>query len=210
MKYRWLLIYLGLIALIISGNSRPSFAQENNPVNPGDSTFIIGPSMDSANMAQNSTSVKVDSSEMNRPEIATFFSAALPGLGQVYNHNYWKLPILYGTAGVMGYYLAWNNNKYHQFLNALFDKQNNISNPIATIASVDHLKQGVDYYRHNRDFLMILMAGLYFMQIVDAQVQAQLSTFTISPNLTLEFRPVINDYQFMVRNVNMGIIITFN
>ncbi len=210
MKSATFSVFLFLIILFMTGPLHDAYAQDNKKISKNDSSIFIRPGMDTSALVNNAKNIKVDSSSVNRPKIATYLSAALPGLGQIYNKNYWKLPILYGGAAVLGYYISWNNHKYHQYLNALFDKQNNLPNDLATHAAVDRLKQGVDYYRRNRDYDMIIMAGLYFMQIVDAQVQAQLMDFNISNNLSMRFTPVINESPLMARNIGFGIVFTLN
>ena len=198
--------------VLVIGLANPCYSQENEPARvAADSSLILRPgSMDSTSLLNNIQDIKVDSTTINRPKTATYLSAAFPGLGQIYNHDYWKLPIIYGAGAVMGYYISWNNNKYHQYLTALFDKQHNLPNPLAEHATPDNLKSGVDYYRRNRDYLMILITGVYLLQIVDAQVQAQLMNFNISPNLSLQFKPVINDMGYASRNVGLGIVLTLN
>ena len=185
-------------------------AQQDTGKNRQDSLLILSPETDTTALAKGAKNIKVDSSAMNRPKTASFYAAALPGLGQIYNRDFWKLPILYGGAAVMGHYIAWNNNMYHDYLRALFDKQTGVqNNPLSNLGTIDNLKQGVDYYRRNRDYLMILMVGLYLVQIVDAQVQAQLMTFDISPDLTLNLKPVLSETGYC-RNIGFGIILTID
>jgi hypothetical protein len=211
MKSFSVLISSALLITLLPGTFNHCAAQVERRQAASDSTLILRPgSMDSTSLSNNIQEIHVDSATANRPKTATFLAAAFPGLGQMYNGDYWKLPILYGAGVVMGYYISWNNNKYHQYLTALFDKENGISNLLAEHASSDQLKNGVDYYRHNRDLLMVVVAGLYMLQIVDAQVQAQLMNFNISPDLSLQFKPVINSVGFASRNIGLGIVITLN
>ncbi len=211
MKLATYSITLLLFLFLFTGSIQKSYCQEKEKSGKSDSSLILRPGMDTSALENNAQNIKVDSATVNSPKVATYLSAALPGLGQIYNKNYWKLPIIYGAAAVLGYYISWNNNKYHQYLNLLFDSQNNIPNlQLTPGTSVDEIKNGVDYYRRNRDYDMIVMAGLYLMQIVDAQVQAQLMNFNLSPDLSMRFTPVINESALMTRSVGFGIVITLN
>jgi len=117
----------------------------------------------------------------------------LPGLGQIVNKKYWKLPILYGGAGTMMFYIDYNNKKYQQFRNAYLEQrslpESLWKDPLAINVEQDNLQRGIDFYRRNRDLLMILLAGIYFIQIVDAYVDAQLMDFDISEDLTFRIQP---------------------
>jgi hypothetical protein len=204
--------WIGFLSfLIIISCSQFVTAQIKAGNTRGDSTLMIQPGMDTTGLSKTVKEVFVDSASMKRPKIATYYAAVLPGLGQIYNKNYWKLPILYGGAMTMGYFINWNNHKYHQYLQALTDKQNGVTtNELAVLGTSDLLKKGVDYYRRNRDYLMILLSGLYLIQIVDAQVQAQLMNFDINEDLSMKIKPILEDNGMFSRNFGIGIVLTFN
>ena len=149
------------------------------------------------------------------PTKAVLFSAIVPGLGQIYNRKYWKLPIVYG--GFMGftYAITWNNKNLQDYGEAYkdltFDLINYQDEPenwhqswrnfLAT--SVDpasrfnenfksQLKRGRDLYRRNRDLSIIMAVGFYLICMADAYVDAQLFDFDISPDLSLHIEPVVN------------------
>jgi hypothetical protein len=158
-----------------------------------DSTVLVQPGMDTARLKQEIDSIYIEGLEENKPMKATYYAAILPGLGQIYNKKYWKLPILYGGAATMGYFIDYNNKKYQQYRSALLEKKSFPeelwTNPLTVNISEDNLQRGVDYYRRNRDLLMILMAGVYFIQIVDAHVDAHLMEFDISEDLAFGLLP---------------------
>jgi hypothetical protein len=158
-----------------------------------DSSYLIQPNLDTAQMVQDIDSIYVEGLEENRPTKAALYAAILPGLGQIYNKKYWKLPILYGGAATMGYFIDYNNKKYQQYREALIEKktlpEDLWTNVYAVNISEDNLQRGVDYYRRNRDLLMILMAGVYFIQILDAHVDAHLMEFDISDDLGFRIQP---------------------
>jgi hypothetical protein len=149
--------------------------------------------------------VPVDSSIIKHsPRKATIFSAVLPGLGQVYNKKYWKLPLLYGGVGVLTYFIITNNNYYQTYRNQ-FKILNDTSNqtaynsmvaqlmltyPGASLSAISLTIQSArDYYRHNRDLCLILTGIVYILNIVDADVDAHLFYFDVTDKLTLNWKP---------------------
>jgi hypothetical protein len=128
-----------------------------------------------------------------RPNIAAMYSAVLPGLGQAYNKKYWKLPIIYGGAAVLAYFLNYNNKLYIQNRNSLIaikdkDPRTQPHDPEITETSYERAS---DYWRRNRDLLIIGAIVLYALNIVEAHVDAHLSAFTAEGDLTLKIRPTM-------------------
>lgn len=137
----------------------------------------------------------------------------VPGLGQIYNRKYWKLPIVYG--GFMGciYAVTWNNRNYKDYSEAYKDIMNdaaaNPNNPEAwsqtwqVLTSMDpsaaindsnfkdRLKRQKDYYRRYRDLSIIITVGVYALTLVDAYVDAQLFDFDITPDLSMRVEPAV-------------------
>ena len=130
----------------------------------------------------------------NRPNTAALYSAALPGLGQAYNNKYWKIPILYGGGLVLGYFIGYNQKLYKQYrdgLIALID-QDERTEPFDPRLGRDDYQRAVDYWRRNRDLLMIGVAVLYLAAIVDAHVDAHLQLFTVEDDISLNLEPSFN------------------
>ncbi len=141
------------------------------------------------------------------PKKAVLYSAIFPGLGQIYNRKYWKLPILYGGFVGLSYAISWNNGHYQDYFEAQKallddDPQNDLvwqkllpygMDPATAdknwFAGV--LKDRKNYFRYYRDFSIILTAALYGLGIVDAYVDAQLFEFDVSPDLSMRVEPVI-------------------
>ena len=204
---------LYFILLFILIDFMGSHAQEIRKRNADDSVLLIQPGMDSTLIAERAESIYLDEETLNRPKTAAFFSAAFPGLGQIYNNSQWKLPIIYGGFITMSYFINWNDKKYQQYRNALFDKINPtgiITNPLAQVGSVDALRKGVNYFRRNRDYLMILTAGLYLLQIAEAHVEAHLMEFDISEDLSANIEPHIKSYYPYSYSFGFSFIIKFN
>ncbi len=137
---------------------------------------------------------KVDRS--HNPRKAALYSAVLPGLGQIYNGRYWKLPIIYGGFATLAYFVVLNNDRYQLFLRARIAEQNEIpeENPLRGILGGRFeddgtLNRAVEVFRRDRDFTIILMVGLYGLQIMDAIVDAHLIEFDVNESLSLQVHP---------------------
>ena len=140
------------------------------------------------------------------PQRALWLALVLPGAGQIYNRKYWKLPIFYG--GFMGciYALSWNNMMYKDYSQAYLDIMDDDPNT-ASYNKFLHLgvqitkdnekryqeifKSRKDKYRRWRDMSIFVMIGVYALSVIDAYVDAELSEFDISKDLSLEVRPTV-------------------
>ena len=124
------------------------------------------------------------------PKKATMLSAMLPGAGQVYNGKTWKVPILYAGILTDVYFIQYNHKRYERFRDALFALDKGEPNPFPSLNRAA-LVRNVDYWRQNRDLTLLLMLGIYALNLVDANVDAHLSGFDISEDLTLKIAPQI-------------------
>lgn len=140
------------------------------------------------------------------PTRAVWMSALFPGLGQAYNRRYWKLPLIVAGFMGLGYGTSWNNGMLTDYTRAYSDIMDNDPNTKSymdffpsTIKEEDLdktwltniLKSRKDYYRRNRDLCIISMVGVYLLAMVDAYVDAQLSHFDISPDLSMQVAPAL-------------------
>lgn len=140
------------------------------------------------------------------PTRAVWLSALFPGLGQIYNRRYWKLPIV--VAGFMGlaYGTSWNNGQLRDYTQAYRDLLDNdpASNsymnffpPTTNESDLDKtwltstMRSRRDYYRRNRDLCIICLVGLYLICMVDAYVDASLAHFDITPDLSMDVAPAV-------------------
>lgn len=140
------------------------------------------------------------------PKRALWLALVFPGGGQIYNRKYWKLPLIYG--GFMGclYAMNWNNNMYKDYSQAYLDIMDNDPNTASfnsylhlgakiTSANEDRYKQifksRKDKYRRWRDLSFFVMVGVYALSVIDAYVDAELSVFDISKDLSLKVEPTI-------------------
>ena len=166
---------------------------------------------------EKTTSVVVDSNRVKKPKRdwntwrpnpkrALWLALVLPGAGQIYNRKYWKLPIIYG--GFMGciYALTWNNMMYKDYSQAYLDIMDNDPGT-ASYNKFLHLgveindknmerykqlfKSRKDKYRRWRDLSFFVMLGVYAISVIDAYVDAELSEFDISKDLSLKVSPAV-------------------
>ena len=140
------------------------------------------------------------------PNRALWLALVIPGGGQIYNRKYWKLPIIYG--GMMGciYALTWNNMMYRDYSQAYLDimdsdpttqSYNKFLHLGATITQANEerykklFKSRKDKYRRWRDMSMFCLIGVYALSVIDAYVDAELSEFDISKDLSLKVAPTV-------------------
>ncbi len=140
------------------------------------------------------------------PNRAVWLSALFPGLGQVYNRRYWKLPIIVGGYLGLGYATSWNNQMLTDYNRAYADIMDNDPDtksymdffaPNVSESSIDKtwltnlLRSRKNYFRRNRDLCIISMVGVYLLAMVDAYVDASLSHFDINPHLSMDVTPAV-------------------
>ncbi len=158
------------------------------------------------------TEIQVDTIQPHSPKKATIYSAILPGLGQAYNKKYWKIPLIYAGFGTIGYFIGWNNGFYSTYKQAYSDLTDgdpatdsyldldvtqyyDLENPTDFNNFKTGLSKQSEYYRRNRDLLIISMVGFYGLNIIDASVDAHLFDFDISEDLTLNWQPAVKTFE---------------
>jgi hypothetical protein len=165
------------------------------------------------------------------PKKASIYAALFPGLGQIYNGKYWKLPIVYGGYVGLIYIFGWNNNNYSDYSQAYrtiaqFNSaaempatdrtylDNFIKNPSVNLDNPSHfsymktsIKAGKDFFRRNRDLTIIAIAALHILSIIDASVDANLFDFDISDDLSMKLEPgsIRLNGQYQVVGVNLAL-----
>lgn len=123
------------------------------------------------------------------PRKAALLSATLPGMGQIYNNKIWKVPIIYIGAGVIYYAYDFNATHYDEYKTAFTRFVNGDIQEYNGITSKKGLKRAKDYYRRYRDMNLLIMAGWYLVQIIDATVDAYMFNFDVSEDISLRFQP---------------------
>lgn len=166
------------------------------------------------------------------PKKATWLAIALPGAGQIYNRKYWKIPLFYGGIAGCIYAWTWNNQMYTDYSNAYVDIMDD-DPTTQRYADFLHLgatitdeslsyyqnlfKRRKDRYRRWRDMSIFATIGVYLLSVIDAYVDASLSDFDISNDLSLRISPVMfntgttenNRFSFGETALGVGCTLTF-
>jgi hypothetical protein len=151
------------------------------------------------------------------PRTAAIRSAIFPGLGQIYNKKYWKLPIVYAAMGISGGIFLYNLKNYHDTRfaytvkynmrvfgtdTALYDKIKAQLKPL----SEESLRFYRNQFRRDIDFSAVFFIIMWGLNIVDAVVDAHLKSFDVSPNLSLNLKP---GYSEMAGTNGLSLVVIF-
>ncbi|WP_262885326.1 DUF5683 domain-containing protein [Cyclobacterium xiamenense] len=172
--------------------TRPGLAQEQGPVS------VFEPDSLSAEPPQN----------VKNPKKAVLLSLIVPGAGQVYNEKVWKLPLLYGGVATAVYFLEFNNRRYQEFLVALeIVREGTEPSPFPNL-NEDGIIRNVNYWRRNRDAMYMVFGAIYALGAVDAFVDAHLSSFDVSDDLSIKLEPSVQPT--LASNSAVGLAIKIN
>ena len=139
------------------------------------------------------------------PTKATWLAKPVFGGGQIYNRKYWKLPIFYGGFAGCAYALTWNSKMYKDYSTAYKDAMNgNMQSSsitdllppgykISETQLKELLRKRKDTYRRYRDLSIFAFIGVYLLSVIDAYVDAELSNFDITPDLSMKVEPAVID-----------------
>ena len=157
------------------------------------------------------------------PKKATIMSACLPGLGQVYNGKWWKVPIIYAGFGGFGYMAYDNYSDYKTFLTAYKIKTGNLgadetaselSIQLSEVYQASQLQTYKESYRRDFELYCIILAAWYGLNIVDATVDGHLYTYDVSDDLSLTVDPVFSlpetSNLAFAKNHQTGLTLSFN
>jgi hypothetical protein len=166
------------------------------------------------------------------PQKALLLSAILPGAGQVYNKKYWKVPIIYGGFIGLGYFMHELHGNYKTLKDMLFNILNEPDRPIIVDRATgltslgnyyrngqfvsakygfttEQLRSQVNKWQRDRDFTVMLTAGWYLLQMVDAHVDAHLKEFDVNPQLKVSIEPSIRSNVMTGRTTGMALTLKF-
>ncbi|WP_345890713.1 DUF5683 domain-containing protein [Croceivirga thetidis] len=142
------------------------------------------------------------------PAKAAFLSAILPGMGQVYNKRYWKVPLVWGAMGAAIYGYSINNTQYNRVRDAFKKRQAGLpeefSDGIVPDLSTDALQDSQERFQRDRDLMLLLTIGAYALNIIDANVDAHLKQYNVDDRLGIDFKPFI-DYNEMTAQPYYGL-----
>lgn len=198
-------IRFAIILLFLLSSAR-AMAQDSLTVIPGDTMTSTAPDT----VVLKSYAARYD------PRKALLYAAILPGLGQIYNKKYWKLPLVYGGFFGIGYAINFYQDNYKTYKSQLFynldngyesDSESDPNDPDGY--TTGQLRTIVDKSRRERDFWVIMMGAMYILQIVDAHVDAHLKEFDLNPNLRVSIQPSVNQDELMGRQNSLALIIKF-
>lgn len=189
-----------------------------------DSTYLNETALDSTEIGLKSDSIirtlpSLEKRFIPNPQRALWLSLIIPGAGQIYNRKLWKIPIVYG--GFLGclYALTWNNQMYNDYSQAYLDIMDDDPNTKSYMNMLpmnynmegrenqfkDIFKNKKNYYRKYRDMSIFAMVAVYLLSVVDAYVDAELSSFDISKDLGLTIEPAVFNSSSKKTNSTVGI-----
>ena len=198
---------VGEVVLLSTGDSIGNILAPLDSMAIADSKALEGDSVSIIDIQKKEKPVKVkrdwDTWAPN-PQRALWLALVIPGAGQIYNRKYWKLPIIYG--GFLGciYALTWNNGMYKDYSQAFLDISDNDPGTqsynrflhLGKTITPDNEEQykkifqsRKDKYRRWRDMSFFVLLGVYVVSVIDAYVDAELSVFDISKDLSLKVSP---------------------
>jgi hypothetical protein len=170
-------------------------------------------------VVQDSLFVKREEMNPLAPSKAAFYSAILPGLGQIYNKRYWKVPLVYAAIGTGIYVYTYNDDLYDRFRTAFKrrragftdDEFYNFNGDDLVVGEPDlsdeALQDGQERYQRDRDLALVVTIALYALNIIDANVDSHLKQFNVDDDLSMDFRPYL-EYNPITANPNYGMAIT--
>jgi hypothetical protein len=163
--------FVTIIALIISCDIQAQYMMQKNP----------------------SDSLLVKGKPAHSPKKAAIYSACLPGLGQVYNKKYWKVPIIYAGFAGLGYGFYFNHREFKTYRNALRYRYDDDPATIDNFPQYndDNLVTLKNFYQRYRDLTVVGMVALCTLNVVDAAVDAHLFTFDVSDDLSMRIQPTM-------------------
>jgi hypothetical protein len=176
--------------------------------------FLILFFLGSAAMAQKATTLKqtVPDSVLEKehsPTKATIMSLCLPGLGQIYNKKYWKVPVIYAGFGVFTYLIIFNTDYYLTYKSAYIESFNGDSTGNYSEIVKKYPKESIisvrEYYRRNLEITIIFTTIWYLLNIVDAAVDAHLFTYDIKKDLSIRIEPALLPPAGQQRNYSSGV-----
>ena len=193
-------IYILLLCLF---SALHSFSQKDK-----DSTSIA---LDQNPLIENETLTKKAIDPL-RPSKAAFYSAILPGLGQVYNKRYWKVPIVWGAIGAGVYFYVNNDQQFNRYRDAYkrrlagFKDDEFYGPNDSPFISDDGLIRAQQQFRRNKEISLLVTLGLYALNIIDANVDAHLLQFNVDQNLSLSPHYQYNE---MENTSDIGVTLNF-
>ena len=160
----------------------------------------------------------IDSYYQHSPAKASMMSAVVPGLGQVYNNKYWKIPIVYLAIGISIERLVTYNNMYNKYRRAYIDINDNdpytqyhefLLPRLTNEQRLQLINRNKDKLRTWRDWAIVAVFASYVLNIIDANVDAHLTNFDIDDNISLNIRPNFLRNSFDSQKIVLSLCVSF-
>lgn len=189
-----------VVILLLTGSRAHAQVEE-------DSIQVVKPSI---SVPDEADTVRIQSyAKRFNPAKASLYAAVLPGLGQIYNKKYWKLPLVYGGLFATGYAINTYQSQYKDYKEQLFHILETGEEFSEQGYTEDQLRPAIDKARRERDFFIVIMAGVYILQILDAHIDAHLKEFDVNPNLQVKFSPVLKNDMLLGNQAGFSVTLKF-
>jgi hypothetical protein len=189
-----------LILLILLVTTLPVFSQENQST------------QDSLVVESRDTVLLKSYATRYNPRRALLLAAVVPGLGQIYNKKYWKLPLVYGGMYATGYAINYYNDLYREYKFVLYTAlennvgENEIDTDLGMQTTVSGYRNAVDKAQRERDFMIVIMGLVYALQIIDAHVDSHLKEFDLNPRLQVRLEPMMEQDALTGRQTGFSLV----
>ena len=151
----------------------------------------------------------------HKPSRAILLSAVLPGAGQAYNKQYWKIPLFYSALGTTAFAFDYSNKQYIKYKDGIINFNENQLDTTVQILKIFEgvdkttLEQEKDYFRRNRDLSALVFLAIYALNIIDATVYAHLANFDVSDDLSIMIQPEVIPIYSLKKQNTIGVSICF-
>jgi hypothetical protein len=151
------------------------------------------------------------------PIKAQLYSAILPGLGQIYNRKYWKIPIIYGIGGAVIFSYFYNQDYYEDLRDAYVEVYYMDPPPTEYIFRGKKITYNIEKQLHDnmrmfrkwKDYALVGIAGVYLLNIIDAMIDAHFLEYDVSDDLSLKIGPSLINHDIYETTMGMSLYVKF-
>ncbi|UCH15356.1 MAG: hypothetical protein JSV22_05160, partial [Bacteroidales bacterium] len=151
------------------------------------------------------------------PIKAQLYSAILPGLGQIYNRKYWKLPIIYGIGGAVVFSYFYNRDYYQEYWDAYVELYSDPSiteyefrgRTYSYSNMAQDFRRGSEYHRKWKDYALVGLAAVYLLNVIDAMIDAHFMEYDVSDDLSFKLSPSLINHNIYATTMGMKISLKF-
>ncbi|WPQ65477.1 DUF5683 domain-containing protein [Chitinophaga sancti] len=189
-------------------STKAEWLKKQQPDNRKDSAQLFITKKDSSAVVKKDSVGPIVQPPIHSPRKAALYSAVLPGLGQIYNREYWKLPLVYAAMGITTYTYIFNMNKYRTYRDAYrirMDGNADTVDDYVGLYSDAGLKYLRDGYREYVDYSVLVFVLAYGLNILDATVFAHLRNFDMSDDLSMKITPTVIDNRALGVSVKINL-----